>query len=94
MSGYLFDRNYFDWDEHRIGGRVNVGRQLSNFLSVNAGLRMENVTIDNPRVNTSPQLNANLGNSNLFLGSVGLVYDSRVNPYLTAIGSYLGMTYS
>ncbi len=61
---------------------------------------MESVTLDNPRVNTSPVLNADLGNSNLFVGSVGLEYDSRINPYnaqpdpfLTAQGSYLGLTF-
>ena len=93
LSGYYFNRQYFDWDEQRVGGRVSVGRILSNYLSLTAGLRMESVTIDNPRVGTSTQLNNVLGNSNLFLGSIGLIYDSRVNPYLTSIGSYLGLTF-
>lgn len=94
VSAYYFDRAYFDWDEQRVGGRISLGRNLSSYLSVNSGLRMESVTVDNPRVGTSPQLNADLGNSNLFLGSVGLVYDTRVHPYLTACGSYLGLTFS
>ncbi len=94
VSGYLFDRQYLDYDEGRIGGRIGIGRQLTDYLSINYGLRMESVTIDNPRLGTSPQLNANLGNSNLFLGSVGLVYDTRVYPYLTGVGSYLGLKFT
>ncbi len=94
LSGYLFDRDYYDWDERRVGGRINFGRRLSQFLSVNAGLRMESVKIDDPRLLTSPQLNANLGTSNLFLANLGLVYDDRVFPYLTGVGTYLGLTFN
>jgi outer membrane protein insertion porin family len=94
LSAYYFNRQYFDWDEERLGGRISVGRVLSSNLSINTGLRMESVTIANPRVGTSTQLNADLGKSNLYLGSVGLVYDSRVHPYLTAVGNYLGLTFT
>ena len=93
-SGYLFDRQYFDWDENRLGGRFSLGRRLTPDLSISAGLRLENVTIDNPRVATSNQLNDVLGNSNLFLGNVGLVRDTRDHPYLATEGSYLSATYS
>ena len=91
LSGYLFNRDYFDYDERRLGGRVGFGRELNDYLSINYGLRMETVKIDNLRVNTSAQLNAAEGNSDLFLASVGLVYDTRVFPYLTGVGSYLGL---
>ena len=94
LSAYLFERQYFDYDEKRVGGRVSIGRRLSEYLSFSAGLRYEDVTIDNPRVGTSPQLNAVLGDSDLFLGSVGLVYDNRVLPYLTGLGTYLGLTFT
>lgn len=94
LSGYLFGRNYTDFDEQRAGGRVAIGRQLTDYLSVNYGLRMESVTLENPRVMTSPELNADLGTSNLYLGSIGLVYDTRVQPYLTGVGSYLGLKFT
>ena len=101
LSGYLFERRYFDWDEKRFGGRVGLGRVLSDYLTFDAGLRMESVTIDNPRLGTSPQLNEALGNSNLFLGSVGLTYDTRFDrrtnsraPFVTPEGSYLNLKYS
>ena len=94
LSAFLFERDFFDYDERRIGGRISVGRRLSQFVSLNAGLRLEDVDIDNPRVNTSPQLNAVLGDSDLFLGSIGIVYDNRVLPYLTGVGTYFGATFT
>ena len=94
LSAYLFERQYFDYDEERVGGRIGIGRRLSQYLTFNAGLRYEDVTIDDPRVGSSPQLNAALGESDLFLGSVGLVYDNRVLPYLTGLGTYLGLTFT
>ncbi len=94
VSGYLFDRQYFDWDESRLGGRVAIGRRLTQDLSFSAGIRMESVTIDNPRVNTSPELNASLGTSNLFLFNTGLIRDTRDSPFQATEGSYMALTYS
>ena len=93
LSGYYFDRQFLDWDEQRAGGKLRLGRSLTNFLSVRGGLQLENVNIDNPRLTTSDQLNADLGNSNLFTFDVGLVYDTRQSPYLLDSGSYLGLTF-
>ena len=93
-SGYLFDRQYFDWDERRLGGRFSVGRRLTRDLSISAGVRLESVTIDNPRTDTSQELNNSLGTSNLFLGNIGLVRDTRDSQVLATQGSYLALTYS
>ena len=93
-SGYYFDRAYFDYDENRLGGRFNFGRRLTPDLSISAGIRLEQVKIDDPRVNTSPELNANLGESDLYIGNVGLIRDTRDHPFLPTAGSYLAATYS
>lgn len=94
FSAYLFDRRYFDWDEQRLGGRIALGYRLTPDLSVSAGLRMENVEISDPRVGTSPQLNAALGDTDLFIGHVGLIRDTRDHPFMATEGSYLSMTFS
>lgn len=94
VSGYLFDRNFFDWDEQRVGGRVSIGRRLTPDLSFNVGLRLEDVTIDNPRINDSPTLNENLGDSDLYLFNVGLIRDTRDHPFLPTEGSYLSLMYT
>lgn len=94
VSGYLFDRNYFDWDEERLGGRVSIGRRLTPDLSINMALRMESVTLDNARTDASPLLNSSLGTSNLFLASAGLIRDTRDSMVAATEGSYLALTVS
>jgi outer membrane protein insertion porin family len=93
-SAYYFDRIYFDWSERRLGGRLGLGRRIDSDISITTGLRMENVSLRDPRVNTSPILNAALGRSNLFLGSVGLVRDTRDNQFLATTGDYFSATVS
>ncbi len=94
LSGYLFDRRFFDWDEQRVGGRVSFGRRLTPDLSINFGLRLENVEIDNPRVTTSQQLNESLGDSDLFLFNIGLTRDTRDHPFLATEGTLFTATYT
>lgn len=92
-SGYFFDRQYFDWSEQRLGGRLGLGYRLTPDLSLSVGLRMENVNLRNPRVNTSPSLNAALGDSALYLASVSLINDTRDHPFMASEGSYLELSY-
>jgi outer membrane protein insertion porin family len=92
-SGYFFDRRYFDWDEQRLGGRLSLGYRLTPDLSFSAGLRMENVDIHDPRVNTSPSLNAVLGDNSLYLAQFSLINDTRDHPFMASAGSYLELSY-
>lgn len=94
VSGYLFDRNYFDWDEQRLGGRVSIGKRLTPDISFNVGLRMESVTVDNARTDTSPTLNSFLGSSNLFLFNAGLVRDTRDSRVNATEGTFLSLSFS
>lgn len=94
VSGFFFNRNYFDWDEERLGGRVSLGYRLTPDVSVSAGLRMENVNLSDPRVNTSPELNASLGNTDLYMAQFGLTSDTRDHPFLPTDGQFLSLTYS
>ena len=94
LSAYLFERQYFDWDEQRLGGRAALGYRLGPDLSLSVGLRAENVEISDPRVDTSPQLNEDLGDTDLYLVNVSLVSDTRDHPFLATEGRYLSLTYS
>lgn len=94
VSGFLFSRNYFDWNEQRLGGRVSLGYRLTPDVSVSAGLRMENVELSDPRVNTSPELNASLGNTDLYMAQFSLTSDTRDHPFLPTDGQFLSLTYS
>jgi outer membrane protein insertion porin family len=93
-SLYYFQRQFFDWDEERLGGRFAFGYRLTPDLSVSAGVRMENVEISDPRVNTSPQLNASLGDTDLYIGNVAVVRDTRDHPFLPTEGNFTSLTFS
>ena len=93
-SAYLFDRRFDDWDEQRVGARLALGYRINHDISVTAGVRAENVEIDDPRVDTSPELNAALGDTDLFVGNIGIIRDTRDHPFLATEGSYLAATYS
>ncbi len=93
-SGYYFDRIFFDWSERRIGGRIGLGRRLNQDISITTGLRMENVSVRNPRLNTSPTLNNALGRNELYIGSVGLIRDTRDNQFMATAGDFFSATFS
>jgi outer membrane protein insertion porin family len=92
VSGFLFDRAYFDWKEQRLGGRVALGYRLTPDLSISAAVRMEDVDIYDPRVNTSTQLNESVGSTDLFMGQVSLVSDTRDHPFVPTSGNYLSLS--
>lgn len=96
LSGYLFDRRYFDWDEQRIGGRVSIGRRLTPDLSFNLGLRMESVELESDRLGISPTLDqaVAMGDTDLYSFNVGLIRDTRDHPFLPTEGSYLSLMYT
>lgn len=93
LSGYFFSRQYLNWFEERLGGRVSLGYQLAPDLTVNGSLRMENVNISRPTVPTPPELTAVLGNSNLNTARVQLVHDTRDAPFLPSQGHRLSFAY-
>ncbi|MEX1230070.1 MAG: BamA/TamA family outer membrane protein [Planctomycetaceae bacterium] len=85
-SGFYFNRFYPDWDEERLGGRIAVGRQLTQEVSVNAALRLEDVTISDPRSPTPPILTRALGSNLLSTVRLGVAHDTRDAPFLPAAG--------
>ena len=93
-SLYFYRRQFFDYDEERLGGRFALGYRLTPDLSISTGLRLENVEISDPRVMTSPQLNAALGDTDLYVGHVSLVRDTRDHPFLPTQGNYTSLTFS
>lgn len=93
LSGSYFNRNFFDWDEERLGGRVGLGYRLTHDLSLTTSFRAENVKIYNPRVLGNPQLDEVLGNNDLFSGRVGLTHDTRDQPFAPTEGHLIELSY-
>jgi outer membrane protein insertion porin family len=93
ISGFFFDRLYFDWDEQRYGGRISFGYRLRPDLSVSAALRAENVDIREPRVVGVPQLDAALGNHDLFSGRFSVTHDKRDRFFAPTSGHLLELSF-
>lgn len=93
LSGFLFTRNYTDWDEERLGGRIGLGYRLTPDLSLSAGLRMENVEITDPRVRGVEELDEVLGNNDLYAGRLTLTHDTRDSPFAATEGHFLEMSF-
>lgn len=93
LSGFLYDRRYYDWDEQRLGGRIGLGYRLTPDLSLSAGMRLENVNISDPRVNYVPELNDVVGDNSLYSGRMTLTHDTRDSPFAPTEGHMLELTF-
>ncbi|MDA1014124.1 MAG: BamA/TamA family outer membrane protein [Planctomycetota bacterium] len=86
LSGFYFTRFYQDWDENRAGGRVGVGRQLTDEWSANFTLRAESIELSNPKLPTPQLLTDALGSSKLYSGRASLMHDTRDSTFLPSYG--------
>jgi outer membrane protein insertion porin family len=93
ISGFLYDRNYFDWDEQRLGGRIGFGYRVTPDLSLYAGLRLEDVTISDPRVVGVPELDEVVGDNELYGASFSVTQDTRDIPFAPTQGYYLELLF-
>lgn len=93
LSGFYFDRRYFDWDEQRLGGRMEFGYQLTYDLSVNAAFRYENVDLRNPRVAGVPELDNAVGDSDLAGLRFSIINDTRDRAFSPTQGYYLQLSF-
>jgi outer membrane protein insertion porin family len=93
LSGFFFDRRYFDWDEQRLGGRMALGYRVTHDLSLSGSVRAENVNIHDPRTALEPQLNDVLGDNSLFSGKMTLTHDTRDTPFAATEGHLIEFSY-
>ncbi len=93
VAGFYYQRFYYDWDEHRTGGRITLGRQLTREWSLAGSLRLEEVDIDNPDVPTPDLLQAALGESWFTTGKVAVTHDTRDNAFIPTEGHFYQASY-
>jgi outer membrane protein insertion porin family len=89
LSAFYFQRQYFDWNEDRVGGRMAYGYRLTPNLSLSGAVRAEDVEISRPRVAGVPELDAVLGSNDFFSGRMTLVHDTRDSTFIATQGHYL-----
>jgi outer membrane protein insertion porin family len=86
LSGFYFDRRYFEWNEGRLGGRVSLGYQFGPDLSGNLAFRGAKVNINNPIAPTPLELTEVVGDNTLYGFSGQLTHDTRDSAFLATSG--------
>jgi outer membrane protein insertion porin family len=96
LSAYYFDRQFVEWTERHIGGRIALGRQLIPDLSATVSYGPEDVRISNPIVPPTavpgiPELNEVLGSNTVHRLRVHRTHETRDNAFLATEGYLLDL---
>lgn len=92
LSGYYYSRNYYEWDEERLGGRAGLIYQFSHDLSGTFSVRAENVKIFNPISATDPNLTSVLGGNGLYGFEAKIAHDTRDSSFLPTQGHLIELS--
>lgn len=92
-NAFLYDRRYRDYDETRKGGRMLLGYRITPDLSLAAGVSAQNVDFRDPRITGIPEVDALVGEHELYSGQVRLVRDTRDIPFAPTEGSRLEISF-
>jgi len=89
LSGYYYDRRYFEWDEQRMGGRFSLGYQFTHDLTGSLAFRAARITIHDVIDDTLPPLAEVEGDNSLYGLGFTLKHDTRDNAFLATEGHLL-----
>lgn len=89
VSGFYFTRFYRFWDEERVGGRIRLGKQLTQQWSASVALRLEGVHIGGEPTNSPQSLKDVVGDNFLSTVRVGVQHDTRDSAFLPSTGHYV-----
>lgn len=92
-SASYYDRAYFDWNEQRVGGRMSLGYRLSPDLSVSTAFRGERVKIFQPRVGGVDELDAVIGDNNIYGFQTQIAHDTRDVPFAPTEGHLIELSF-
>ncbi len=93
VGGYYYQRQYDEDVEGRLGGRVTVGRRLTDTITANIGVRAENVNIGSVPFNAPDDYTSVLGNHFQLGTRLGLTYDTRDSVVRATEGSQIDVSY-
>jgi outer membrane protein insertion porin family len=89
LSAYYYTRNFLEYDESRVGGRITLGRKLNQFWSVNGTMRIESVDVFNVQPYEPLEIQRDSG-SHFQLGTrLGFTRDTRDSYLRPTTGSLL-----
>lgn len=93
VGGFLYTRQFRDWTEQRLGGRMALGYEVTKDLSVSGELRMEDVKIFDPRVSGVEDLDSALGSNDIYTARFRVARDTRDSPFMSSEGSLLELVF-
>ena len=93
VSGFYFTRYYRNWYENRVGGRIRLGKQLTQRWSSALALRLEDVDVYNPSVPTPSILQQSVGYNLLSTVRASVIHDTRDAAFGSSSGHYIDLGY-
>ncbi|MEM8732616.1 MAG: BamA/TamA family outer membrane protein [Planctomycetota bacterium] len=93
VGGFYYTRQFRDWTEQRLGGRVALGYEVTKDLSVSSEIRMEDVKLFDPRINGVADLESALGSNDIYTARFRVARDTRDSPFMSTRGSLLELTF-
>lgn len=93
VSGFYFTRYYRNWYENRIGGRIRVGRQITQRWQSSFQIRLEDVDLYNAPTVAPAILKQALGYNLLSTVRGSIIHDTRDAAFNTSQGHYFELAY-
>ena len=93
LSGYYYDRRYYEWDEQRLGGRVSLGYQFTHDLSGSFSFRGAKINVNEAIDPTIPELAEVLGDNSLYGFRVQMSHDTRDSAFLATEGHLIEVAF-
>lgn len=93
VGGFMYTRQYRDWTEQRLGGRVALGYEITKDLSISSELRLEDVKLFDPRLLGVSELDDALGSNDLYTARLRLAHDTRDSPFMSTEGALLELVF-
>ncbi len=93
LSGFFYDRRYYEWDEQRIGGRVSLGYQFTHDLSGTLSFRGAKININDVIDPNLPELNEVLGDNALYGFRAQMTHDTRDSAFLATEGHLVEVSF-
>ena len=88
LSGYYYTRQFLDWNEQRLGGRVSLGYEFTKDLTGSVAFRGEEIKIYNAAVPAPDILNRAIGANEAYGFQARLAHDTRDSAFLPTQGHY------
>ena len=96
LSGFYYRRDYYEYLEERVGGRVVFGYQFTHDLSGTIAYRGSDIQISDP-ISTPwgipPTIEAALGTNILHGFEIALTHDTRDNSFLPTEGHFFQIAF-